>query len=224
MPEFITVVQDLIERGGVLMIPILASSVVTLAIFIERMWALRDQRLLGGSRFEPIVTHYRSGDFERACTVAKATNTAGARILAAGLSVHDAGADAMKTAMEDEGRKEVVELRHHVETLGTIASITPLMGLLGTVLGMIDVFQGVVADADLMVGAVNPASLASGIWTALLTTAAGLSVAIPSFVAYRFLQGRCERFTTELTAQALLCLRARYPLSGVAPTQPREVE
>ena len=216
MTELITMIQDLVERGGVLMIPILASSVVTIAIFAERMWALRDQRLFGGSRFEPIVTHYQSGDFESACTVAMATNTAGARILAAGLSVHDAGAEAMKSAMQDEGRREVIELRHHVETLGTIASITPLMGLLGTVLGMIDVFQGVVADADLVAGAVNPASLASGIWTALLTTAAGLSVAIPSFVAYRFLQGRCERFTDELTAQALHCLRARYPLSGVA--------
>ena len=217
MMDVINLIQDLVERGGVLMIPILASSVVTLAIFLERVWALRDQRLLGGNRFEPIVTHYEAGDFERACTVALATNTAGARILAAGLSVHNAGPDAMQSAMEDEGRKEVVALRHHVETLGTIASITPLMGLLGTVLGMIDVFQGVVADSALMVGAVNPASLASGIWTALLTTAAGLSVAIPSFMAYRFLQGRCERFTIELTAQALRCLRARYPLSGVMP-------
>ncbi len=224
MTEVLESIQSLVERGGILMVPILACSVVTLGIFIERMWLLRTERLLGGVRFEPILTHLSAGRFDEACTVARAVDTAGGRILASGLKVHHVGPSAMQAAMEEAGRVEVEALNAHVETLGTIASITPLIGLLGTVLGMIDVFQGVVADASIMVGAVNPASLASGIWTALLTTAAGLSVAIPSFVLYRVLQGRCERLSATLTKAALNCLRHRYPLSVVEPPQTSPAE
>lgn len=214
MSELWVHVQSLVERGGILMVPILACSVVTVGILIERLWALRSQSVVGGAQFEPIIQHLNQGEFDEAYIVAKTLNTPSGRILTAGLSVHQAGPVVMQSAMEETGREEVASLHENVETLGTIASITPLIGLLGTVLGMIDVFQGVVTDAGVSGGAVNPASLASGIWTALLTTAAGLSVAIPSFVVYRLLQGRCERHSMMLTTQALRCLRYRYPLAA----------
>jgi biopolymer transport protein ExbB len=214
MSEIWMHIQNLIERGGILMVPILACSVVTVGILIERLWALRLQSVIGRGRFAPIINHLSQGEFDEAFIIARTLDTPGGRILTAGLSVHQGGPEVMQSAMEETGREEVAALHENVETLGTIASITPLIGLLGTVLGMIDVFQGVVADAGMSGGSVNPASLASGIWTALLTTAAGLSVAIPSFVIYRLLQGRCERYSMLLTTYALRCLRYRYPLMG----------
>jgi biopolymer transport protein ExbB len=217
MSELWVHMQSLVERGGILMVPILACSIVTVGILIERLWALRSQSVVGGDRFEPIIKHLGKGEFDEAYIIAKTLDTPIGRILTAGLSVHHAGAHVMQSAMEETGREEVAALHENVETLGTIASITPLIGLLGTVLGMIDVFQGVVTDAGISGGAVNPASLAGGIWTALLTTAAGLSVAIPSFVVYRLLQERCERHSMMLTTYALRCLRYRYPLVASEP-------
>ena len=224
MSEVWVHIQNLVERGGILMVPILACSVVTVGILIERLWALRLQSVIGGGRFVPIVSHLSQGEFEEALIIARTLDTPAGRILTAGLSVHQGGPEVMQSAMEETGREEVASLHIHVETLGTIASITPLIGLLGTVLGMIDVFQGVVADAGMSGGSVNPASLASGIWTALLTTAAGLSVAIPSFVIYRMLQGRCERYAMLLTTYAIRCLRYRYPLIGESSTADTMVE
>jgi biopolymer transport protein ExbB len=214
MTEIWMHIQNLVERGGILMVPILACAVVTVGILIERLWALRLQSVIGSGQFEPIINHLSQGEFDEAYIIARTLDTPGGRILTAGLSVHGGGQSVMQSAMEETGREEVASLHENVETLGTIASITPLIGLLGTVLGMIDVFQGVVADAGMSGGSVNPASLASGIWTALLTTAAGLSVAIPSFVIYRLLQGRCEHYSNLLTTYALRCLRYRYPLMG----------
>ena len=191
--------------------PILACSVVALGIFFERLWSLRASRVLGGRSFEQIALSYRNGDFERAHVLADACESISAGVLAAGLAAHANGESAMKTALEETGQRKAL-------------SLTPLMGLLGTVLGMIDVFQGVVADTAMAAGAVNPASLASGIWTALLTTAAGLGVAIPTYVGYRYLQGRCDELSTELAHRAIECLRARYPLSGLVTKSSREAE
>lgn len=214
MSDLWTHILELIERGGVLMVPILACSVVALGILVERLIALRTTRLFGGRSFDPVLNHLRAGEFSEALIVAKAVDSPAARIVTAGLSVHNAGPEAMQSAMEDIGREEVAALHENVETVGTIASITPLIGLLGTVLGMIDVFQGVVSVAGMSGAGVDPAALAGGIWTALLTTAAGLSVAIPSFVAYRVLQGRCDRLAAQLTSNAVRCLRFRYPLAS----------
>ena len=222
--QFTQQVESFIEQGGVLMMPILACSVVALGIFFERLWSLRASRVLGGRSFEQIALSYRSGDFERAHVLADACESISGGVLAAGLAAHANGESAMKTALEETGQRKALSLYAHVETLGTIASVTPLMGLLGTVLGMIDVFQGVVADTAMAAGAVNPASLASGIWTALLTTAAGLGVAIPTYVGYRYLQGRCDELSTALAHRAIECLRARYPLSGSANTSSHEEE
>ena len=214
MSELWTHISELIERGGILMVPILACSVVALGILVERLLALRIKRLFGGRSFEPVLNHLQANEFSEALIVAKAVDSPAARILTAGLSVHDAGPKAMQAAMEETGRDEVAALHENIETVGTIASITPLIGLLGTVLGMIDVFQGVVSVAGMSGAGVDPAALAGGIWTALLTTAAGLSVAIPSFVAYRVLQGRCDRLAAQLTSHAIRCLRYRYPLAA----------
>jgi biopolymer transport protein ExbB len=117
----------------------------------------------------------------------------------------------MKEALEEIGQIEVAYLGRYIELLGTIASITPLLGLLGTVIGMIDVFRAVVNEVSTQGGMVNPASLANGIWVALITTAAGLSAAIPAFLGYKYLLGHIDRLSVELEEIGLSLLEAVYP-------------
>jgi len=117
------------------------------------------------------------------------------------------------------GRVEVAYLGRYVELLGTIASVAPLMGLLGTVVGMIDVFRALVAEVGAQGGAVNPASLASGIWAALITTAAGLSAAIPAYLGYKFLLAHVDRLALELEEVSLALLELAHPTAPPpAPT------
>ena len=117
----------------------------------------------------------------------------------------------MKEALEEIGQIEVAYLGRYIELLGTIATIAPLMGLLGTVIGMIDVFRAVVNEVGAQGGMVNPASLASGIWAALITTAAGLSAAIPAYLGYKYLMGYIERISVELEEVGLSLLEVVYP-------------
>jgi biopolymer transport protein ExbB len=120
------------------------------------------------------------------------------RILAAGLMNRNATRDIMKEAIEDTGRHVVHELERYLNTLGTIAAISPLLGLLGTVIGMIQVFSAITTQ-----GVGNPAALAGGISQALITTAAGMSVAIPALMAYRYFRGKVNMLVIRMEQQAL---------------------
>jgi biopolymer transport protein ExbB len=120
------------------------------------------------------------------------------RILAAGLMNRNATRDIMKEAIEDTGRHVVHELERYLNTLGTIAAISPLLGLLGTVIGMIQVFSTITTQ-----GVGNPAALAGGISQALITTAAGMSVAIPALMAYRYFRGKVNMLVIRMEQQAL---------------------
>ena len=112
--------------------------------------------------------------------------------------------------MEDMGRRQMQRLERYVGAVGALASVTPLMGLLGTVLGMIAVFQGVVEEAGAE-GMVDPTALAGGIWEALVTTAAGLGVAIPLYLGYRYLLGRLDSLAVEMEEASSNLLDALAP-------------
>ena len=120
------------------------------------------------------------------------------KVLAAGLVNRHHPREIMKESIEDTGRQVVVELERYLNTLGTIASITPLLGLLGTVIGMIKVFAAITAH-----GVGNPSVLAGGISEALITTATGLSVAIPSLIFYRFFRGKVDELVLKMEEEAL---------------------
>jgi biopolymer transport protein ExbB len=126
-------------------------------------------------------------------------------ILAAGLQNRNRSRDIMKEVVEDTGRHVVHELERYLNSLGTIAAITPLLGLLGTVIGMIKVFTAI---TDHGVG--NPAILAGGISEALITTAAGLSIAIPSLIGYRYLRGRVDSHVVEMEKEAMKLVDAMH--------------
>lgn len=210
-----------LKQGGVLMIPIAAFSVVALGVFLERLWALRPgvvipRDFLGLIRRK--VTEDKAGE---ALTLCEGNRSAASAVVASGLRHAGRARDVIKEAFEEVGRLEVTHLSRFVEVLGTIAAVTPLLGLLGTVVGMIEVFRTVVAEAGTAAGPVNPASLANGIWAALLTTAAGLSVAIPAFLGYKYLLSRVDRLAIEMEE---VCLDLLDLLTEAEPATPTPVE
>lgn len=178
---------DVVAKGGWLMAPILAGSVVGLAVFLERLVALARSRVVPPGLGPSVREALEAGDLEAARSRAAASDSALGRLLQAGLLLAEESRERQRERLEEVGRREMARLERYVGVLGVVASIEPLLGLLGTVVGMIGVFQKVVHA-----GVGDPALLAEGIWEALITTAAGLTVAIPAFIAWRVLESRVD--------------------------------
>ncbi len=189
---------EFIRAGGLLMWPIILCSVIALAITLERLWSFRRKRVVPDHLLPQIWKLYKSKELDRQRVLAIRENSPLGRLLATGLTNLHHSRDVMKEAIEEEGRQVVHDLEHYLNALGTIAAIAPLLGLLGTVFGMIEVFAAI-TDA----GVGNPAVLAGGISKALITTAAGLSVAIPSLIAHRYLTGRVDELAIAMEQQAI---------------------
>ncbi len=188
---------ELIQAGGWLMIPILACSIVAMAIVGERLWMLRATRVIPKHLVAQIWQWVRQDELDNVRLRSLRRGSPLGRILAAGIVNLEHGREIMKEAVEDTGRHVVLELERYLNTLGTIAAITPLLGLLGTVLGMIKVFTVITSQ-----GVGDPGVLAGGISEALITTAAGLSVAIPSLMFYRYFRGRIDMLVVRMEEEA----------------------
>ena len=189
---------EIIRAGGWLMLPILACSVVALAIVAERLWALRRKRVVPAGLVAQVQTWARQHQLDDAHIKAIGSNSPLGRVLAAGLVNRGHPREMMKESIEDVGRHVVLDMERFLNTLGTIAVITPLLGLLGTVFGMINVFNAITIH-----GTGNAAILADGISQALITTAAGLSVAIPTLIFVRFFHGRIDELVVTMEQEAL---------------------
>jgi len=182
-------------KGGVLMYPILFCSILSVAIFLERLWGLRRGQVIPNAFIIEISDLIRLRKLDEARTLCKLNDSPIARILMAGLKNYGQRWEAVKESIEEVGRLEAASLERFLTTLGTIAGIAPLLGLLGTVTGMIKAFT-VISHA----GIGNPQMLAGGISEALITTAAGLTVAIPSFVFYKYLRSRADKMILRMEA------------------------
>ena len=189
---------ELVKAGGWLMWPIIACSVIAMAIVVDRLWAYRKGKVLPSNLVAQIWQLYQNKQLTPAHIVTVRKKSELGRILAAGLMNREHSREIMKEAIEEEGRQVVHELERYLNTLGTIANISPLLGLLGTVIGMIKVFTAITSS-----GVGNPAVLAGGISEALITTAAGLSVAIPAVIFHRYLSGKVDRIVLQMEEQAL---------------------
>jgi len=186
---------DIIVRGGVLMIPIVLCSIVAVAILIERLWTLRKIRIKSSTFVLQIKYLLLRKDLDGAIALCKKTPGPIAGITKAGLEKINRPRQEIKEAIESAGRREIYFLEKYLGVLGTIAAIAPLLGFLGTVTGMIRAFMQVQVHG----GNVDASVLAGGIWEALITTAAGLSVGIPALIFYNWLQGKVERFVFEMS-------------------------
>jgi biopolymer transport protein ExbB len=181
-------------KGGVLMPFIALCSVIALTIFLERTIRFARLQVRGDGFVEKMVRHLKDGEAHQAYELALATNTPMGRILAQGMTAKDQDRETLETVLVHATEEEVRDLSRYIHALATIGNIAPILGLLGTVLGMIKAFMVI----EQMGGKVNAAMLAGGIWEAMLTTAAGLAVALPTMVAHSYLTHRIERYEAQL--------------------------
>jgi len=188
----------MVKAGGWLMLPIIIFSIASVAIIIERFWSLQRKKVIPDQAVNKIWQWAQSNEL----TSAKINELRGSsplgRVLAAGLMNSNQARAVMKDSIEDTGRHVVHDLQKFLNSLGTIAAVSPLLGLLGTVLGMIKVFSVITS-----VGVGDPAELAGGISQALITTAAGISVAIPSLIFYRYFRGKVDDLVVDMEQEAL---------------------
>ena len=196
---------ELVKAGGWLMVPILLCSVIAMAIVVERFWALRRDRIAPENLVAQVGQWARSGELSEERLRAMRRGSSLGRVLAAGLGARDRSREVMKESIENIGRHVVHDLERYLNALGTIAAITPLLGLLGTVIGMIKVFAVITSQ-----GVGDPGVLASGISEALLTTAAGLTVAIPALMFHRYFRGRIDGLVVTMEAEALKMVEALH--------------
>ena len=180
------------------MLPIILCSVIALAIIAERLWSLQVRRVLPKHLVAQVWTWAKQSQLDTDHIRNLRRSSPLGQILAAGLVNRKHARDVMKESIEDTGRQVIHELERYLNTLGTIAAITPLLGLLGTVIGMIDVFSVITSQ-----GVGDPAPLAGGISTALITTAAGLSVAIPSLMFSRYFRGKVDMLVVRMEQEAM---------------------
>ncbi len=185
---------DILLKGGWVMIPIALLSLLTVYLFVERWLVLRRAHSDPHRFMETVADYVRSGDVGGAVGYCKAHETPIARILQRGLERLGRPIGEIREAVQAAGKHETYELEKRTDLLASAASIAPLLGFLGTVLGMISAFQQIQA----LEGNVNPSVLASGIWEALVTTAAGLAVGILALFAYNFLLNRINRSVNEM--------------------------
>jgi biopolymer transport protein ExbB len=184
---------DLLIDGGILMIPILLCSVIALGVFLERIFYFRRKKIIPQELLVQVEDLIKGNKIDDLTNVLKRNRSPMARIFLTALKNFGKKRVIIKESVEEVGRQEAELLEKNVGVLSVIAQITPLLGLLGTVQGMIKVFNKIVS-----IGVGDPSQLADGISVALVTTAAGLTVAIPTLIGHHYLMGRANDLTSEM--------------------------
>ncbi|MCZ6502778.1 MAG: MotA/TolQ/ExbB proton channel family protein [Gammaproteobacteria bacterium] len=189
---------EMVQAGGWLMFPIILCSIISAAICIERFWTLRTDQIVPRNLLAQVWNWIKSNEMDARRLRELRNGSPLGQILAAGIYSHRRGRELMKENIEEVAGHVVHELERYLNTLGTVAAISPLLGLLGTVIGMIKVFSAIRLE-----GTGNAAILAGGISEALITTAAGLTVAIPSLFFYRYFQRKVDELVINMEREAL---------------------
>jgi biopolymer transport protein ExbB len=189
---------EIVRAGGPFMWPIILCSIGAAAIILERLWTLQEKRVLPRDLTNRLWQLVEANQVNDKVIAALEQNSPLGRVLAAGLANRHRSREIMMERLEDAGRHVVHDLERFLNMLGTIASISPLLGLLGTVTGIIKAFDALQAGA-----AGDPRMLSGGIGEALIATAAGLCVAVPALIAYRYLRGRVEGYVIEMEKDAI---------------------
>jgi biopolymer transport protein ExbB len=189
---------EIVRAGGPMMWPIILASIAAAAIVLERLWTLQDRRVLPRELTQKVWQLIESNQVNDKVIAALEQNSPLGRVLAAGLANRHKPREVLMQRLEDTGRHVIHELERFLNTLGTIAGVSPLLGLLGTVTGIIKSFNAIQAG-----GMGDPRALSGGIAEALICTAAGLVVAIPSLVAYRLLRSKVDGIVIAMEKDAI---------------------
>jgi biopolymer transport protein ExbB len=186
-------VLETLNKGGAIVYILLFASVLSLTVFIERFWATSRRMVCPPALRASLFSLLAAGRLDAAQAVAASSHTPAATLAAQALSHRSRGRTLLRERLESEGASALHRLRRGLGVLAATATVSPLLGLLGTVLGMVQVFQAVERSTEPQIS-----DLAGGIWVALLTTVAGLAVAIPAYIAHRYLESRLEAATETL--------------------------
>lgn len=195
---------EFLSKGGILVIPILMCSVLALAIFLERVIRFSRMKSRGAGLAEKIVELLKAGKEGEARETLIKSNSPMGRVLAQAVEVKDQDRETLETVISHATEEEVRDLSSYIQALATMGNIAPLLGLLGTVIGMIKAFM-VIQE---MGGKVNASVLAGGIWEAMLTTALGLAVALPTMVAHSYLLSRVDKYEARLHGGSVAFIKA----------------
>lgn len=191
---------DIFIKGGPLMVPLLVLSILALAVFLERSWYLFRSRVDAETLMDEVKLNLEDGKVLEAMQVVKSARGPVAAVLAAAIAYSDRDRDAVREHVQDVGQDEIVKMERGLGLLNTIVTIAPMIGLLGTVTGIIRSFRVLGAFEGVTS---NPAALSIGIAEALITTAAGLIVAIPAMAAHNWIASVVERRVREMNRRAL---------------------
>jgi biopolymer transport protein ExbB len=189
---------EIVRAGGPLIWPIILCSIAAAAIVLERLWTLQDRRVLPRELTQKVWQLIESNQINDKVIQALEQNSPLGRVLAAGLANRHRSREVMMERLEDTGRHVIHELERFINTLGTIAAVSPLLGLLGTVIGIIRAFNAIQAG-----GMGDPRALSGGIGEALVATAAGLIVAIPALLAHRALRSKIDGIVIAIEKDAI---------------------
>ena len=189
---------EIIKSGGWMMFPIILSSIIAMAIIVERFWSLQRKKIVPPDLLPQVRKLYIDNKLDDTTLRKLKFSSPLGYVLSAGLVNSKQHRGVMKDCMEEAGRKVAHDLERYLNALGTIAAVGPLLGLLGTVFGMIEIFSSMMKH-----GAGDPASLAGGISVALITTAAGLTVAIPSLIFHRYFERLVDEYVVSMEDEAL---------------------
>ncbi len=189
---------ELVKSGGWLMLPLILCSIVSISIIAERFWSLRREKVLPEHLVANVWNALKKNNMSRTDIEALSKESSLGKILSVGLLNRNESRERIKECIEERGREVVHDMERFLNTLGTIASISPLLGLLGTVIGMISVFAAITKH-----GVGDPAVLAGGISEAMITTAAGLTVAIISLVFYRYFRRKVDGIVVIMEREAI---------------------
>jgi len=192
---------DLVQKGGPMMYLIISASVLAFGVVIERVYNLYRARIDADKFMDDITNVLKRNKIIEAIEMCNAKPGPVAHIVKAGILKHDRSKPEIKEAVDEAAQLEIPRLERHLPILATIAHVAPLLGLLGTVSGMVKAFQ--IIQQKAMTGSpVNPGDLAGGIWEALLSTLAGLAVAIPTYIAYNYLVSQVDTLVYEMERSA----------------------
>jgi biopolymer transport protein ExbB len=203
---------EIVKSGGWLMAPIILCAIVAMGIVLERFWTLQQKRVIPEDLTSKVWGWVKMGSLDQSQIQTLHQGSPLGQILAAGLINRDRERVVMKDSIEDTGRHVVHELERYLDTLGTVAAISPLLGLLGTVIGMVKVFAAITTH-----GVGNPTVLAGGIAEALITTAAGLTVAIPALIGYRYYRNRVDTLVVDMEKEAIKLVEALHRRQASKP-------
>lgn len=189
---------ELVKAGGWMMLPIILCSIAALGISAERLWTLRPSRITPPNLLGQVWRWIQDKQLDAQKLKELRASSPLGEVLAAGLANSKHGREVMKECIEEAAARVIHDMERYLNALGSIAAIAPLLGLLGTVLGMIEIFSGFMSS-----GMANAPVLAGGISTALITTAAGLMVAIPALFFHRYLQRRVDELVVGMEQEAI---------------------